>query len=145
MKFTPSSSDGFGSSHTPSNFEDLSWFDKTHIRHRTIFRPYIKKPAEFEIDKNPKLDTMWYYYIFFRGVEIYQFHSSKDFTVTEIDTPATDDDLKNIIKLTHNILRKNFEERRKEFPMFDSIGDVPLNTIEEIVPQLQEVLLQTPE
>ena len=141
MKLIPNGADGYGSTHVQANFDDFSWYDKNYIQFKSFFNPVIRQAADFEIDKSPRLTTMWYYYIFFKGAEVYQFHSSKDFMITEIDTPSTDEHIREVIEFSHKALIRNFENRRKEIPVFDSILPVSEEVIEETVPLLREVLL----
>ena len=141
MKFTRSSSDGFGSSHTQVNFENFRQFNKEYIQYREIFRPSIRQAADFESDKSPKLETMWWYYIFYNGVELYQFHSSKEFTLSELDISPTDHELRDVVKISHKHLQLNFEQRRVEFPQFDPIPDISDNSSIQNIPELREVLL----
>ena len=141
MKFTPESSYGFGSA-TSLTDEDVRQLNKSSLQYRTILYSFVRPTAEYESDKNPKLDTTWYHFIFFRGGEIYEFRSYKDFIITETDIEETDQDLTNIVKATHNLLRKNFEERRIEYPIFDSISEISDDTIQQTVRQLRTSLLQ---
>ena len=141
MKFTPESSYGFGSA-TSLTQEDLISLSKSSLQYRTMLHTFIRPRAEHEADKNPKLDTTWYHFIFFNGGEIYEFRSYMDFIITDVNVEATDEDISGIIKTTHSLLIKNFEERRIEYTIFDPIAEISDDTIQQTVYQLRIVLLQ---
>ena len=141
MKFTPESSNGYGSATSLTN-EDVRQLNKSNFQYRTILYSFVRPTAEYELNKNPKLDTTWYHSIFFNGGEIYVFRSYKDFIITEADIDVTDQDIRNIIKMTHKLLIRNFEERRVEYPIFDAISEISDDTIEQTVPLLRKAFLQ---
>jgi hypothetical protein len=139
MKFKPENPNGFGSS-TPLVNEDFNKIAASNLRYQTFFHAYIRR--KLDTDKNHKLDTTWYHFVFLNGVEIYQFRSYKDFEITEIDNDATKNDLVDVVKLTHRLLIKNFESRIAEYEIFNPIDQISDDAILNTVDQLQEVLLE---
>jgi hypothetical protein len=141
MKFINYGSSGFGSSHTPIALEDLSRFETDNIKYWKAFHPVIRKPLDFERDKNLKIDSTWHFYIFYGGVEIFRFKSYHDFGIIEMESPIDNEELKKIVLVSHDTLRNRFEEIREEFPIFAAIGEISDDTIQRTADQLREVLL----
>ncbi len=141
MKFDIVDTSGSGSSHTPINFENMSWYDSTPFEFRTILTPAFKEPGIYDNDKRKKLDLNWHHWIFFKGSELFMFHSYSHSYVTDEETLPTIDQLKLLIIKSFSHLQKSFDERRKEFNVLPVIGDLSQDTVEHTVFQLLAIFL----
>ncbi|SRR5260221_1143842 len=141
MQFDKVVPSGSGSSHVPINFEDMSWFDGTPFKFKKILHPTVKEAANYETDKRKRLELVWYYWILFKGSELFQFHSYSQTCISEEETEPTNEQLKELIITSYKHLQRWFEERRTEYLIFQPIEDISPDTIEQTVHQLKEVLL----
>ena len=71
MIFDKLVSTGSGNSYAPINFEDMKWFDGTPFTFRAILYPLIKNAANYDEDKRKRLELTWYYWIFFKGFNLF--------------------------------------------------------------------------
>ena len=143
MKFTIKGGSGSGSNY-PGNFEDLSWYDGSPFRWGKFMRPALRKALDFETNQDIKLEANWFYKVFFKGSEIYNFHTYFEYCISEVDTPPTDQQLRDVIKKSHEYLVMLFNERRKEHPILGEISPLPEEAILQTVDHLRQVLLDLP-
>lgn len=141
MTFDSLGSTGWGSSHCPVNFDNLHWYDHTPLNFRLYFNPVLRAADYFEKDKREWLEITWRYWIFYKGSELFEFKSYYSCKVAEFETPPTQEQLAEIVKNSYKALKDTFEERRGDYHIFEPIGDISLDTIEQTVNQLSEVLL----
>lgn len=145
MKFQLKGHTGSGSAHAPINFDSLHWYDHTPLQFRTTLYPVLKKPEPFDTEKRKRLELTWYHWIFYKGSELFQFHSYSEYFISEPEITPTPEQLKEMVIDSHNYLRQSFEERRKEFFIFEPLEQISEDTIQQTANQLHSFLLQQPQ
>ena len=133
MIFSFSGTAGRGSSYCEGNFIDTSWYNEDSLQSKKQFTPRLSMYLTNESELITELELNWRFTIHSRGVQVYDFHASQKFYVSELNTPFDDDELKSIIALAHTHLRLSFEEKREEHNLFNpipSITDEELQTAE---------------
>lgn len=133
---------GSGSSHVPLNFTNLTWYDNTPFNFRTNLIPVLKKADPLDKLQRVQLELIWKHWIFFKGSELFEFHSYSEYYLSETDIPAASEQLVDIIKQSHAYLKNAFKERRKEFYIFEPMTDLDEDTIQQTVSQLSSFLRQ---
>lgn len=132
MQFSRMISNGSGSSHVQLNFDDLRWYDGTPFQFQKSFQPTIKENI---------LDITWYHFIYFKGGQLFKFHSYSQAQISDDEIAPTDEQIKELIIISHKHLQQWFEERRGEYVILPPIQDISPDAIEKTVPLLKEVLL----
>lgn len=141
MKFIKADSIICGSNHTPSNFENLNWWDENYIIRETKLRPALSGAADYQINKDDRLDLVWNDSLIFKNVEFYHTHGGLTYAISDTDIPPTDDQLKAIILQSYKQLMDCFGDRQKEQPILPPLSDLSEEKIEQTVSQLREFFL----
>lgn len=142
MKIQLKGHTGSGSSHVPLNFINLGWYDNTPFNFRTNLIPVLKRPDHNDILQRVQLELTWKHWIIFKGKELFEFHSYSEYYLSETSIEATIEQLENIIIESYSYLKKSFEERRKEFYIFEEMKDLDESAIFQSVSQLNSFLNQ---
>ena len=144
MKLKRIESDLSGHSVTMAVFEKVNFNDTTNLTYTTDL---ILKVDESEfIEGQLVVFFNWFYVIFYKGTEVFEFHATYKYEIIEVEVKELDDyNLDNCIRITYIRLKNDFENRRKEFSVLPKMGDIPDSTIKQLRQQLSEVLLQIPE
>jgi hypothetical protein len=68
------------------------------------------------------LETTWHCTINCDGINLFEFASGANYLITEKHVPPGDEEIINLIIITHKQFRNRFNSRRlNEFPVFDEI------------------------
>jgi hypothetical protein len=140
MKFIRIGIDGSGSSHTPLTLQENHIVGSGKLQHYKFFAPAIRKTSVLNPDRRPTLEIQWKYFIVYVDVQLYEFHAYNDFDIEEQEIPATNEQLEEIVRITHKYLVKTFEEKRIEFPVFPPIEEISVNAIHDTAEMLREAL-----
>ena len=91
-------------------------------------------------EKNEEIiQAKWLLLIFYNGNEIFKFDTMEKLNITDKEVPPTNDQLKDLVKITYSYLQKAFDQRREEFKMFDSLVNIHCDTIDQYQNQLRHI------
>ncbi len=138
MKFSTEGYNGKGST-TSLRPEDFQKFNDDKLQYEMLFHSYIRESAKFETIHTQKLDTTWYYFIYYQNQNIYEFRSYKDFCLNETNEEVSKEQLKELIKISYKKFHENFEKKRVEYSIFNSIPEISDDLIEQNIHPVQEV------
>ncbi len=140
MVFNRKGGTGYGSSY-PGDFDDMSWYDGSPFHFKEIFWPALKQPFNLGETQYHRLEATWYYFLLFKGHQVYEFHSYYEWYIEDFSTAATNEQIKEIVLLSHEYLAKCFETRRKEHKILPAISVLSDSAIEQSTDRLLELLL----
>jgi len=144
MKFTHTGN--YHSGHTTASvvLDNIRFGDLSKMTYRTLCRMRVLDAEERDIDKSKKLEIDWNYTILYDGNSIFNFTTHERFHLTETESKPSIYELKEVIKITFSFLKRAFEERRKEFNLFDPIAEIDEDNLEQLALQLEKELLLEP-
>ena len=138
MIFTQKGGTGYGSSYS-GTFENLSWYDGSPFEWRRFIYPIVKETIDIDNIQQRRLEITWYFYVFFKGNEVYQFHSYYEYYISQLDIMPSADQLHDIVLKSHEYLMKSFEGRRKEHNLLPPITPLSSEAIEQSLAHLRPV------
>lgn len=116
--------------HSPIEFENL----------------YSLNAQKVDRDGEMIFETKWTHYIAFQQQVVYQFHTYMIFNIEEDETPANEEQAREILYQSHKTLIDKWEERRQaEVNFFPSILPLTIEQIDPFVLPLIEKLNEPPQ
>ena len=128
-----------GQTVSTSALEKVNFDGNENIIYETSCTFSIVDGKNDEIIKVEKLQANWLLLIFYNGNEIFKFDTMEKLNITDKEVPPTNDQLKDLVKITYSYLQKAFDQRREEFKMFDSLVNIHCDTIDEYQNQLRHI------
>jgi hypothetical protein len=141
MKFKHTGTYHSGHSIVGTTLEKISPYENLKLKYDKRCRFEMEEAFELDTDQGDKLKASWFVIVFYKNTEAFQYETAERFNITEINTEPTDEELREFIRLTYNLFQETFDKRRQEFTILNVLGDIHPDTIEQLVPQLREVLL----
>ena len=145
MQFDTLRTSGSGSSHVALNFQDMGWYDHTPFTYRTVMHPYLREPSKHWGEGRERLDLTWHHWIFFKGAEVFRFHSYSETYISEKEIAPTLEQLAELVGNSFKQLQSNWEERRGEYFILPAVPDISPDTIQQTAFQLMVAFLPEPE
>ena len=143
MIFSFSGTTGRGSSFCEDNFIDTSWYNENRLKCKKLFAPRLSMYLINASELITELELGWRFTIYSGSIQVYDFHASQKFYVSELNTPFDEDELQGIITLAHTHLRLSFEEKREEHNLFKPIPNITDEELQTAVLDLTEVIYES--
>lgn len=99
------------------------------------------------INNNETIELKWHNCCYYNNDQIFHFHTHVNYDLTELNSTVDIKHLENVVIITYDELKDNFNKRKNEFSILSSIPliEIPDYKTQEIAHGLQQTLeLQIP-
>jgi hypothetical protein len=130
---------GNGSNHSPQTSEYLATLNPVYLEFTNNLLVHVKHDRITDHTEIVKLDTLWNYHVFYGGGQLFHYHSSQEYILSETDIASTTEQLRSIILQTYAQHQASYENHKLSvLPLISALsGEI----VEKWIIHLQQILV----